>query len=215
MKRMILSAVGVAALLAATGMFAQMRGGSGQMGQGQPQGGMQGGMQGAGSPGMGRTGPAAMTSDQRRQLMHTTAQQDQQYRACAQAMDRLRSRVDHMSHSSLAQTAGAQQADSSGDQQTNDPGDQLSSDLQDLEQDQNNLLDGFNSDQQAALAAQIKDLKKKTSQLAEWSQQLKADLANKNSDLKKLQEEVRKIDKLSKQIQKEQRAVATALGIEA
>jgi len=101
-------------------------------------------------------------------------------------------------------------ANNSGD----DPGDQLTSHLQNLEQDQNSLLDGFNSDQ-AALAAQIKDLKKKTSQLAEWSQQLKTELANKNSHPKKLQETVRKIDKLTKQIQKEQRVVATALGIEA
>jgi predicted RNase H-like nuclease (RuvC/YqgF family) len=129
-------------------------------------------------------------------------------------MDRLRNQLGRISRTAPAPTSATQQADNSGDQQADDPGDQLSSDVQDLEQDLDNLFDGFNSDQQTAVAAQIKDLKKKTSQLAEWSQQLKADLANKNSDPKKIQEAVRRIDKLTKQIQKEQRAVAAALGIE-
>jgi hypothetical protein len=44
---------------------------------------------------------------------------------------------------------------------------------------------------------------------------LKVDLANKNSDPKKVQKAVHRIDKLTKQKQKEQRAVAAALGIEA
>lgn len=226
MKGTLLFVVCVGAVFAATGMSAQMHGGSGQTRQGQsqgsmqggPQGGMQGGMQGAGSHGMGvdmGTGNTMPTPAQRRHVLHTTTKQDQQYRSCAQAMDRLRHHVDHMSHSSPAQTTDPQQADNSADQQADDPGDQLSSDVQDLEQDLDNLFDGFNSNQQAALAAQIKDLKKKTSQLTEWSQQLKVDLANKNSNPKKIQEAVRRIDKLTKQIQKEQRAVAVALGIDA
>lgn len=94
-----------------------------------------------------------------------------------------------MSHCSPTQTANAQQTDNSGDQQADDPGNQLSYD-------------------QAALAAQIKDLKEKTSQLADWSQQLKIDLANKNSDPKKLHEAVRRIDKLTKQIQKRTAAIS-------
>lgn len=226
MRRSVVFLVAVGVVLAATGMFAQMHGGSGQMGQGQSQGGMQGGqqggmqggMQGAGSRGMGAdmgTANTMPTSAQRRQLMRTTTKQDQQYRSCAKAMDRLRNQLSHMARTASAQTSAARQGENSGDQQADDPGDQLSSDVQDLEQDIDNLFDGFNSDQQTALAAQIKDLKKKTSQLAEWSQQLKADLANKNSDPKKVQEAVHRIDKLTKQIQKEQRAVAAALGIEA
>lgn len=190
---------------------AQMRGGSsGGMGQGQSG---SGGMQGQHSAGMGSGGGMSpngpmLTIDQRRQMMHTTHTQDQQYAKCTQAMNQVREGVKHMmaSGANSGQTADAQQSDGSNDQ--------LDSDVQDLAQDQDDFLDSLNDDQKAALQNQIKDVQKKMKQLDELSKELKAELEDKNTDPKKVHEQAKKLDKLSKAIQNEQRQIASALGIQ-
>ncbi len=60
MERSLLFLVAVGVVLAATGMSAQMHGGSGQMGQRQSQGGMQGGQQGGTQGGTQGAGPRGM-----------------------------------------------------------------------------------------------------------------------------------------------------------
>lgn len=175
------------------------------MGQSRPSGGMQGSSSQQGMGSMGQSGQMA-NHDQRRQTMHTTQQQDKKYASCVQAMNKVRTGIKHMSGTTAGQTFDAQQAD--------DGSGQLDTDVQDLEQDQNEFLDSLNEDQKTVLESQIKDVQKKMKQLDTWSKELKAELDNKNADPVKVREQVRKMDKLSKDIQKEQHQIADALGIQ-
>ena len=65
-------------------------------------------------------------------------------------------------------------------------------------------MDSLNDDQKTALENQVKDVQKKMKQLDTWSKELRAELESKNADQGKIREQVKKIDKLSKAIQKEQ-----------
>lgn len=188
-------------------MRAQMRGGGGGMSQGQSSaGGMQGQHSQAGTRGMGQSGPM-LTNDQRRQMMHTTKTQDTKYSSCAQAMNKVRDRIKHMTgNSNAGQNLDAQPPDSGGDQ--------LDSDIQDVEQDQNDFLDSLSDDQKTALESQIKDVQKKMKQLDAMSKELKAELEGKTVDSAKIREQAKKLDKLSKAIQNEQHLIAGALGIQ-
>ena len=213
-------------LLAGT-VLAQMRGGapSGGMsgntsntGMGQSSmGGMQGQQSGMGS--MGRGG-ATITPAQRRQLLHTTSTQDQKYQASAHAMAKVQGAMSRMqSHgtsapaASNALTSGGQ--GSSNAQPDDNSGDDLSSDLQDLEQSNDDFASSLNSDQQAVVAAKLKDLDKKTKEMQTLAQQLKAEMDNPQSDPKSVRDHMKKLDKLSKEIAKQQHEVASALGISA
>ena len=221
MKRVWIVLVMTGLLGASPVLVAQMRG-SGGMGQsGSSGGGMQGpsGQQGMGSGqgmggSMGRSG-GMLTGEQRRAVMHTTQAQNTQYAACAQAMDKVRSGISHMAGMKSAQGSDSRQSGQSADNQpSTDGSDQLSSDLQDLEQDQNDFLDSLNKDQKAALEGQIKDVQKKLKQLDEISKELRADMEAKSVDQARIRSEVKKLDKLSKAIQNEQRQIAGALGIQ-
>lgn len=141
--------------------------------------------------GMGQGGQ--LDRDQRRQAMHTTQQQDRKYASCAEAMNKVRGGIRHMSRPAPAgQTPDAQQAD--------DGSGQFEDAVQNLEQDQNDFLDSLNDGQKTALESQIKDVQKKMRQLDTWSKELKAELDDKSPDPAKIREQVRKMDKLSKDI---------------
>lgn len=64
------------------------------------------------------------------------------------------------------------------------------------------------------LRVRSRTCRKKMKQLDTWSKELKAELDNKNADPVKVREQVRKMDMLSKDIQKEQHQIADALGIQ-
>ena len=216
----------ILALLAGTAL-AQMRGGapSGGMsgntsgtGTGQSSmGGMQGQQSGMGS--MGRGG-ATITPAQRRQLLHTTSMQDRKFEASARAMAKVQgamSRMQSQGNSGLAAsnalTSGGQGGSTA--QPDDNSGDDLSSDLQDLEQSNDDFASSLNSDQQAVVAAKLKDLDKKTKEMQTLAQQLKAEMDNPQSDPKSVRDHMKKLDKLSKEIAKQQHEVASALGISA
>ncbi len=216
MKTRVLTAIFAIVLLTGFGM-SQMRsgmGGSGTtsgMGHAQSSmGGMQGGQQ-AGMNGPSQGGPS-MTPMQRRQLMHTTSNQDQKYQACTQAMSKVQGDLSHMQ---IHKGQGSPADVSSGDQQGDDSGGSLSSDLADLSQNDDDLSASLNSDQQAVLAAKIKDLDKKTKEMQALAQQLKAELAKSDSDPKLVKAQMKKLDKLGKEMAKEQHEIAAALGITA
>lgn len=219
-------------ILIAGSAFAQMRGGSGGGGMsggissgGMGQGG--GGMQGMGSMGsMGSTNQSGgmMTQSQRRQLMHTTAMQDQKYQASARAMSNVQGNLSRMqSHgmsplsSNSTQNANASSPSSASAQQDDGggPSDDLSSALDDLGQSNDDFASSLNSDQQAVVAGKLKDLQKKTKEMQTLAEQLKAEVSNPQANSKAVHEHMKKLDKLGKEIAKEQREVASALGISA
>ncbi len=220
MKMRILVTISAVFLLAGFSV-SQMRSGTG----GSPNAGMggapamgrnqssMGGMQGGPPSGMG--GPnqtGTMTPMQHRQLMHTTSMQDQKYQACTQAMSKVQGDLSHMRmHTGQESTADS----SSGDQQGDDSGDSLSSDLADLSQSDDDLSASLNSDQQAVLAGKIKDLNKKTKEMQTLAKELKSELASSEVDSKLVKQQMKKLDKLGKEMAKEQREIAVALGISA
>lgn len=226
MNRRILLAVSVIVFLAGASL-GQMHGGvaGGGMSGGTSGTGMgktsMGGMQSGSQQGMGSMGQggSTMTPMQRRQLMHTTAMQDQKYQASAHAMGRVQGDLSRMqSHGnsqSAANASSSSDAGSSSDAQqgSGDPSDALSSDLQDLEQSNDDLASSLNSDQQAVVANKLKDLDKKTKEMQSLAQQLKTEMANLESDPKVVREHTKRLDKLSKEIATEQHEVASALGL--
>jgi len=213
-------------VLLAGAALAQMRGGapSGGMsgntsntGMGQSSmGGMHGSQSGMGSMG----GGATMTPAQRRQLLHTTSMQDQKYQASARAMAKVQGAVSRMqSHANTASAASASSSslagNSSNAQAGSDSGDDLSSDLQDLDQSNDDFASSLNSDQQAVVASKLKDLQKKTKEMQTLADQVKSELNNPQADPKIAREHMKKLDKLSKEVAKQQHEVANALGISA
>jgi hypothetical protein len=94
-------------------------------------------------------------------------------------------------------------------------GDDLSSDLQDLEQSNDDFASSLNSDQQAVVANKLKDLDKKTKEMQTLAEQVKSELGNPQADPKLAREHIKKLDKLSKEVAKQQREAAVALGISA
>jgi hypothetical protein len=216
----------VSAIVLMTGVcLAQMRGGSASggmsgstSGTGMGQGSM-GGMHGSSGMGsMDQSGPM-MTQGQRRQLMHTTAMQDQKYQASARAMGKVQGDLSqmqlHMNGGSSSRGTSSSAASPDGQQQGNSPSTDLSSDLQDLEQSNDDLASSLNSDQQAVVASKLKDLNKKTKEMQTLAEQLKSEMGNPQADPKVVREHMKKLDKLGKEIAKQQREVASALGINA
>jgi len=65
------------------------------------------------------------------------------------------------------------------------------------------------------VASKLKDLDKKTKEMQTLAAQVKSELGNPQSDPKIVREHMKKLDKLSKEIARQQHKVATALGISA
>lgn len=216
MKPRVLATIFTMVFLAGFAM-GQMRGSMGgggttsSMGNGQPSmGNMHAGSH-SDMAGANQTG--GMTPMQRRQLMHTTSMHDQKYQACAHAMSKVQGDLSRMQ---MYGGQGTSVNASSGDQQqTDDSSDSLSSDLTDLTQDNDELSASLNPDQQAVVARKLKDLDKKTKEMQALAQRLKSELDNAESDSKLAKEQTKKLNKLGKEIAKEQREIATALGITA
>ena len=178
-------------------------------------------MQGASQSGMGSMGQGGtmLTPAQRRQVMHTTSMQDQIYQASAHAMGKVQgdlSRMQsHLSANSSANGNASSAAGADAQQQDggNNPGDDLSSALDDLQQSDDDLASSLNNDQQAVVAAKLKDLDKKTKEMQTLAAQVKSEVGNAQADPKVVREHMKKLDKLSKEIAKQQHEVASALGI--
>jgi chromosome segregation ATPase len=191
---------------------------SGAAGQGMGQGAM-GGMHG--SSGMGSMDQSAttMTPAQRRQILRTTSMQDQKYQASARAMSKVQGDLSGMQSHGGAASAASNSSLGAGSgvnaQSGDNSSDDLSSDLQDLEQSNDDLASSLNSDQQVVVASKLKDLDKKTKEMQTLAQQLKTEMDNPQADPKTVRERMKKLDKLGKEIAKEQREVASALGITA
>jgi chromosome segregation ATPase len=195
----------LAMLIMSSGMaLAQMRGGSaGGMGKGQPpSGAMQGPMAQQGTTAMGQAG----TQDDRRRLMHTTSRQDHQYSACQQAMHSVQGDIGRMmDHNSAAPT--------SDDSNTLGAAGDLSDDLQNLEQDDDDFASGLNDVQKAVLQSQIKELQQKTKEMEALAKQVKTEMADRDSDPAVVHKDLKKLEKLSKDISKRQQEIGVALGI--
>lgn len=206
-------------IVALTGLAAgQMRsivgGGGATSGMGHGQSSV-GGMHGASQSGMG--GPnqsgATMTPMQRRQLMNTTPMQDHKYQSCTQAMGKVEGDLSRMHAHHGGNSSSGASADDQG--QSNDSSDSLSSDLEDLSQSDDDLSASLNPDQQAIVASKIKDLDKKTKEMQVLAKQLRLELGNPETDPKIVQGHMKKLNKLSKEIAKQQHEIASALGISA
>jgi hypothetical protein len=201
---LLLLSVMILAVLASSIAVAQMRGSSsGGMGKGQsPSGTMQGPMS---QPSAGSMGPNGTQAD-RRQLMHTTARQDHQFGACQLAMQAVQGDIHGMLHRNNSASA-------SGSSDSPEVSSDLSNDLQSLEQDDDDLASGLNDDQKAVLQLQIKELQQKTKEMEVLASQIKTEMANRDTDPTALRKDIKKLDKLSKDISKRQHDVAVALGI--
>jgi chromosome segregation ATPase len=192
-------------LFAAPLALAQMRGGGAGGGGGQGSG-MGGGQRGAG---MGRPADfpdmGSSQMQQRRQQMHTTDQQDRQYRRCSQAMNRVRTRLRQISKLSSTQPLPVAQLIPLQDQ--------LSADVQDMQQQLNELVASLNDEQKTADQEKIEDLMQSTKDLEAFADALGYELEQENVETAKVREELRTADGAAKQVQKQERELAESLGI--
>ena len=137
--------------------------------------------------------------------------QDQKYQACTKAMSKVQGDLSRMQSNGTNSSSGA----SSDAQQRVTILAIVCRAIFRMEQSNHDLSSTLNSDQQAVVASKLKDLDKKTKEMQSLSQQLKSELSNSESDPKIVREHLKKLDKLSKEIAKQQHEIGAALGISA
>ena len=203
----------LAAIVFSSVALAQMHGGSsGSMGgtnSGRPS--MPGSMSQRDMGPMGQDqNMSPMTPAQRRQAMHTTTMQDQQYAKCIQRMNSVMHHIGNLMHEPTSFSPASFASDNSN---SSDGIDALSSDMQDMEQEDNGLVSGFNDDQTAALAGQLKSLEKSTKEMQALTDHLRTEMADKDTDPKVIHRDLKKLEKLAKQVSKQQHEIGVAPGI--
>ncbi len=181
--------------------------------QGHGAGGMQGGQRQQGMSGMQRgqnqsPGMGAQLGQQNRQRMrvHATQQQQQQYRTCTQSMERVRSRIREMARLSKSQPLNREQA-----QQLHQ---QLRNELQTMQQQREQLMTGLDQEQKAAVQNRAQQMNQAQMDLDSFSEALGFELNQVDPNRDKVREQVRNLERSSKQLQQQQREVAEEAGIQ-
>ncbi len=200
MRKIRFISIGILLTLAVPLVMAQgRRSGGGMQGQGgQGSAGMQGGQNQP--PGMGGQ------TDRQRMRSHVTQPQQSQYRTCTQSMDRVRSRIREMARLTKSQSIDAQQA-----LQLNE---QLRNSLEIMQKEQEELAAGLDDEQKATAQDRLLEMARNQEQLEAFSETLGFELEQASLDEEKVRDQVRKMDRTSKQLQQEQRELATDLELQ-
>lgn len=190
------------ALLLAASAFGQRRG----------SGGMQGNQSGRGAQSMGNrgTGQQMQTQnqmrDRQRLRLHTTDQQMQQSRTCTQSMDRVRTRLRTMSRISKTQPISSTQASQWREQ--------LRNDVQTMNQEQTNLMNGLSPEQQEAVKNRSQQMQTTREQFQQMSEALDTELTLEAPDPVKVRQQAREMESAMNKIRTQQQQFNNDLGIE-
>ncbi len=183
--------------------------------QGPRGGGMQGGGQGRqGMPGMGgqQMGPPGgqnpgMGQQKRQQMhVHATQQQQTQYRNCTQSTEQVRSRIRQMSQLMKRQSFNTQQALQLHQQ--------LQNELQTIQQQREQLMAGLDAEQKASVQNRVQQVNRTQMDLNTLSDALGFELDQADPSPDRLRDQVRKMDRTSKQLQQQERDMAADAGIQ-
>jgi hypothetical protein len=171
---------------------------------GQGRQGMQGMQRGQNqSPGMG--GQMGQ-QDRQRMRIHATDHQQAQYRTCTQSMDRVRSRIREMARLTKGQAIDRQQVHNLRQQ--------LRNELQTMQQEQERLTQAFDNEQKAAVQNRVQQITQQQNDLEVFSDALGFELDQAELDRDKLRDQIRKLDRTSKELQQQQRDMAQDAGIQ-
>lgn len=177
--------------------------------QGRGSGGMQGGQGRQGMPGMQRgqnQGGQIGQQDRQRMRIHATQDQRTQYRNCKQSMQRVRSRIREMARLTKNQAINRQQL-----QQIHE---QLRSELQSMQQQQETLRSGFDEEQKAAVQELTLQMNHSQMDLDSFSEALAFERNQVDANPDRVREQVRKMDRTSKQLEQQQREMGADAGLD-
>jgi hypothetical protein len=185
-------------LLLAGSAFAQRRGQG--MQQGNPSAG-RGSQAGMGNRGMGQG-----MGDQQRLRIHATDQQRQQSKTCTQSMDRVRTRLRTMARIKQNQPISSEQASQWREQ--------LRNDIQTMNQEQSNLMNGLTPEQQDATKNRTQQMQMTREQLEKMSEALDMELALEAPDPVKVRQQAREMESAVNRIRNQQQQFNNDLGID-
>ncbi len=169
-----------------------------------------GGMQRNQSPGMGQRGQGQGQGQQmqaRDQIrVHATGQQQMQSRTCTQSMQRVRTRLRTMSRISTSQPLSKEQA--------NEWREQLRNEIQVMNREQQNLVNGLNPEQKNAVQKQTQQMQMTQQDFEKLSDALDMELALESPDPAKVRDQSRQMEKSLTKLRNQQQQISTELGLE-
>jgi hypothetical protein len=167
------------------------------------------GMQGHGRQGQNQF-PGARGQDRTRLRVHATQQQRDRYRVCSQTMNRFRKRIRAMARLASASNFNLQQA-----QQLRE---QIAKDLQAMTEQQQSFTESLTDEQRTANQQRLQELSEKQRDLGFLSDALGFELEQTGVEdgkiQKRVQEQVQKMDQLSRSLEKQQQGLAADLGVD-
>jgi chromosome segregation ATPase len=168
-----------------------------------------GGMQGQGRQGQGRL-PGVGNQDRARLRVHATQQQQDRYRVCSRTMNRLRKRVRTMARIVSASNFSLQQA-----QQLHE---QIAKDLRAMTEQQQSFAESLSDEQRTANQKRLQQVAEKHRDLEFLSDALGFELeqasTTEGKTQERLQEQVGKMEQLSRSLEKQQQELAADLGLD-
>ncbi len=177
--------------------------------QGRGSGGMQGGQGRQGMPGMqgGQKQRGQMgQQDRQRMRIHATQDQRTKYRNCTQSMQRVRSRIREMGRLTKNQPINRQQL--------LELHEQLRSEIQMMQQQQEALRSGFDEEQKAAVQELTQQMNRSHMDLDSFSEALAFELNQVDTNPDRLREQVRKMDRTTKQLEQQQHEMGADAGLD-
>jgi hypothetical protein len=153
-----------------------------------------------------RANQGAGLQTRQRLRIHATDQQRAQYRTCAQSLDRVRSRIRDMNRIMKGSAFNKQQALQAREQ--------LRQELRTLRQEHERWVAGLDDEQKAAVPEPLQQMSRTRQQLEDWSEALGFELEQESVDSTAVLDQLRKLDNATRQLQQQQRDVASDLALE-
>jgi hypothetical protein len=178
-------------------VLAQGRGGQGGKGQ---NAGYGQGQQGAGGTEMGRG-----STDRPRDRVHVSQQQQDQIRSCDRSVDAVRSQARQMGK----YKNGGFNAD-----KARQDGKQLQERVKTMQQDHERLMQGLNQGQEQALESHLRNMTQLQERLNVQMQNLDAELAKTDPDVKQVTAQAREMEQISKEWRERYRSTQSQLTTE-
>lgn len=142
--------------------------------------------------------------DRDRQRIHATDQQRDQYRACTQSQDRVRTQARDMA--SLAGRPGASSKDALRQR------DQLREQVRVMQQEHQRLMQGLGPEQQEAARQQIREMERIQERLQTRMQELDAAVDSPSFDFAQVATRAREVERTMQQWQKQHRKLGNQIG---
>jgi hypothetical protein len=147
-----------------------------------------------------------MDQTRTRQRIHATDQQRDQFRACTQSQDRVRTQARDISR--VGQRAGSSSNDARRQR------DQLREQVRIMQQEHQRLMQGLGPEQQEAARQQIREMQRVEERLQTRMQELDAAVDAPSFDFTSVSARARQVERAMEQWQKQHRKLGSQIGME-